>query len=51
MNTYEVPSASSAPFDIVIEGETPLGNVSQAAATVRPLPKRARRVDRVVVDA
>jgi alkanesulfonate monooxygenase SsuD/methylene tetrahydromethanopterin reductase-like flavin-dependent oxidoreductase (luciferase family) len=28
--------ASSAPFDIVIEGETPLGDAAQAAATVRP---------------
>jgi alkanesulfonate monooxygenase SsuD/methylene tetrahydromethanopterin reductase-like flavin-dependent oxidoreductase (luciferase family) len=28
--------ASSAPFDIVVEGETPLGDAAQAAATVRP---------------
>ncbi len=37
MNAYaKAHRDSSAPFDIVIEGETPLGDVSQAAATVRP---------------
>jgi alkanesulfonate monooxygenase SsuD/methylene tetrahydromethanopterin reductase-like flavin-dependent oxidoreductase (luciferase family) len=28
--------AGSTPFDIVIEGETPLGNMARATATVRP---------------